>query len=85
MGIEIHFLLLLAIFAVVYFAVSQPVFQVVSKRVRGRKFILRLGTPWQAGNPEHRWDVFMSVLSFVMALAISGFLLDLFFPLAKGA
>ena len=43
--------------------------------------MIRLGTPWKAGDPEHRWDVFMSFLSFVAALAISLYLFDLVIPL----
>ena len=52
----------------------------ISKKHKGRKFIIRLGTAWKASDPEHRWDVAMSFLSFAIALAISLFLLDLLFP-----
>ncbi|NNE62620.1 MAG: hypothetical protein HKN34_00930, partial [Gammaproteobacteria bacterium] len=57
-----------------------PLFQAISKNLKGRKFIIRLGVAWKANNPAHRWDVIMSFLSFVMALAISLYLLDLIVP-----
>ena len=76
-----HFLVLLAIFAFFYFGITLPLFQRFSKARRGRRFVIRLGTPWQFGNPEHRWDVLMSALSFLLALGVSMFTLDYFFPL----
>lgn len=78
--LNIHFILLLIIFSVVYFAICLPVFQKISKRKRGRKFIIRLGGPWNARDAEQRWDVMMSFLSFMLALAISMYLLDLIIP-----
>jgi len=60
-------------------------FQAISKRLKGRKFVIRLGTPWRFSDPNHRWDVVMSFLSFVMALAISLYLLDLVVPFDAGA
>jgi len=82
--IRIHFLLIIAIFAPVYFAICLPLFQIISKKRKGRKFIIRLGSAWKASDPEHRWDVAMSFLSFAIALAISLFLFDLFFPFDPG-
>jgi hypothetical protein len=79
----IHFLYLLVIFAVVYFGLCLPLFQAVSRRIRGRKFVIRLGTPWQFGDKEQRWDVLMSALSFALALGLALFILDAVFPLAS--
>ena len=70
----------LIIFSVVYFGICLPVFQRISKRKRGRKFIIRLGMAWNAKDAEQRWDVLMSFLSFMLALAISMFLFDLVIP-----
>jgi hypothetical protein len=78
-------LILIAIFTLVYFAICLPLFQAISKKRKGRKFIIRLGTAWKASDPEHRWDVAMSFLSFAMALAISLYLFDAIFPFAPGA
>ncbi|GAB5452929.1 MAG: hypothetical protein Hals2KO_32570 [Halioglobus sp.] len=80
---DVHFVTLLLLFAVAYFCVVLPLFQLISLRVRGRKFVIRLGTPWKFSNPEHRWDVLLSFLSFVVTLGISFFVLDFFFPLAE--
>ena len=80
-----HFLLFVAIFALTYFGVCLPLFQAISKKQKGRKFIIRLGTPWKVSDPDHRWDVVMSFISFMIALAISLYLLDLVFPLDAGA
>ena len=57
-----------------------PAFQTVSKKVRNRKFIMRLGTPWQFSDPEQRWDVAMSFISFMVALTISMLIFDQLFP-----
>jgi len=65
---------------VVYFGLCLPLFQAISKKRQGRKFTIRLGTAWNAKDPEHRWDVFMSFLSFAAALAISMYILDLVAP-----
>ena len=65
----------------IYFGLSLPLFQRFSLRRRGRRFVIRLGTPWDFRDPEHRWDVAMSFLSFMAALALALFLLDHFFPL----
>ena len=73
----IHFLVLLLIFGVVYFGISLPLFQRLSLRLRGRKFVIRLGTPWKFPDREHRWDVLFSFVSFMLALAVSMFFLDL--------
>jgi len=81
---EIHFIAILIIFSVVYFGISLPVFQQISKRKRGRKFIIRLGTAWNAKDAEQRWDVLMSFLSFVLALAVSMYLFDLVIPFQEG-
>ena len=78
---EIHFFTLLAIFGLAYFCVVLPVFQIASRRFKGRKFVIRLGTAWKFSNPEHRWDVFLSFVSFIVTLGISFFTLDFFFPL----
>jgi hypothetical protein len=77
-------LLLIVIFALVYFAVCLPLFQAISKKRKGRKFVVRLGTAWKLSDPEHRWDVAMSFLSFVMALAISIFVFDYIVPFDPG-
>ncbi len=74
------FLLFLVIFAVVYFGLFLPIFQTVSRRTRGRKFVVRLGGAWNAKDAEQRWDVLMSFLSFMAALALSMLVLDLAFP-----
>lgn len=79
-GTKIHFIALLIIFAVVYFGICLPVFQRISKRMRNRKFNIRLGMAWDARNAEQRWDVLMSFLSFMLALAISMLLFDLVIP-----
>ena len=71
-------------FALVYFGICLPLFQAISKKLKARKFVIRLGTPWQFSNPDHRWDVAMSFLSFVLALAISFYLFDLFIPFDAG-
>lgn len=55
-------------------------FQAISKKRKGRDFMIRPGTAWKVGDPEHGWDVAMSFLSFVLALAISLFLFDLVIP-----
>ena len=75
--------MLLVIFGVGYFGVFLPAFQFVSQRVKGRKFIIRLGTPWRFSDPEHRWDVLLSFLSFMTTLAFSMLVLDWLFPLAE--
>jgi hypothetical protein len=49
----------------------------------GRKIVVRLGTPWQFSNKEHRWDVLLSFVSSIVTLGVSIFLLDLFFPLGE--
>jgi len=59
------------------------VFQLLSKRVKGRKFDIRLGVPWSLSNPEHRWDVFLSFVSFIVTLGFSLFFLDVFMPLKE--
>lgn len=66
-----------------YFGAILPIFQVFSRRIRGRKFIIRLGTPWRLSDAEHRWDVLLSFTSFIVALGISLFVLDFFFPLQE--
>ncbi len=68
---------MLIIFALIYFPISLPLFQRLSVRVKGRRFVVRLGTPWKIRNPDHRWDVLMSVLSFMAALALAMWALDL--------
>jgi hypothetical protein len=80
---DVHFLILLAIFGVAYFAVFLPLFQLISRRIRGRKFVIRLGTPWTFSDPEHRWDVLLSFVSFMVTLAVSVFILDWYFPLPE--
>ena len=80
-----HFLVLVAIFCAAYFLVFLPLFQSLSRRIRGRKFVIRLGTPWRFSDPEHRWDVLMSFVSFMVTLAVAMFVLDWFFPLADAS
>jgi len=79
-GTKIHFIGLLVIFGVIYFGVCLPVFQRISKRIKKREFIIRLGMAWNARDAEQRWDVLMSFLSFMSALAISMLLFDLVIP-----
>ena len=71
------------IFGVAYFGVAIPTFQFISQRIRGRRFVIRLGTPWKFSNVEHRWDVLLSFVSFIVTLGVSIYLLDLIFPLAE--
>jgi hypothetical protein len=82
-SVEIHFLALLLIFGMVFFGFILPVFQLISRRMRDRKFVVRLGTPWKFSDAEHRWDVLLSFVSFVVTLGISLFVLDLIFPLRE--
>ena len=72
------------LFGVAYFGIVLPVFQQISRHVKGRRFVIRLGTPWRFSDAEHRWDVLLSFVSFVVALGLSLFVLDLFFPLKRG-
>lgn len=81
--LEIHFLALLVIFGVAYFGIFLPAFQLLSQRLKGRRFVVRLGTPWKFSNPEHRWDVFLSFVSFIFTLGVSFFVLDLILPLKE--
>lgn len=76
----IHLLLLLAIFAVVYFGLCLPIFQIISRRRHGRSFVIRLGGAWNIRDAEQRWDVLMSFLSFGVALGLSLYFLDLVLP-----
>ena len=76
----IHFIALLLIFTVVYFGVSLPLFQRFSLWRKSRRFVVRLGTPWSMRNPDHRWDVVMSFLSFIAALGVSMALLEQLMP-----
>jgi hypothetical protein len=80
----IHLLLIFIIFPLVYFGLCLPLFQLMSRRKKGRKFVIRLGTVWSHKDAEQRWDVLMSFLSFALALAISMFLLDLVMPFRAG-
>ena len=80
MNSELLFVILLAIFAIIYFVIVLPVFQLLSLKILGRKFVIRLGTPWKFSNSDHRKDVLMSFISFMLALALSMFILDYFFP-----
>ena len=75
--------MLLVIFGMAYFGVVLPIFQFISQRIRGRKFVIRLATPWKFSNVEHRWDVLLSSVSFIVTLGVSIFLLDFLFPLAE--
>ncbi len=68
-----HWVTAFALFALFYFGFTQPLAQRVCQHLRGRRFTIRLGTPWHAGDPEQRWDVLYSVLSFMAALALSAF------------
>lgn len=67
---------MLLIFSVFYFGFSLPLFQFISRKRRGRKFVIRLGTPWKVSDSDQRWDVLMSVLSFILALAISLYFIE---------
>ena len=78
-----HFLTLLVIFGVAYFGVVLPILQLISQRIRGRKFVIRLATPWKFSNAEHRWDVFLSCVSIIVTLAVSLCVLDLLLPLRE--
>ena len=83
MTTELHFLVLLVLFAGVYFGLVLPVFHRISLHFRARKFVIRLGTPWSFSDREHRWDVLLSFLSFMIALAVSFIVLEFFFPIAE--
>jgi hypothetical protein len=72
----------LLIFGAIYFGAVLPTFQLFSAKFLGRRFIVRLGNPWQFSNVDHRWDVLLSVLSFMLALALTLMAFDFFFPLA---
>ena len=76
----VHLLVILGLFAVLYFGVVLPLFQRLSRHLRRRRFTLRLGSPWDVRDPEHRWDVLMSFLSFVTCLALTLWLVDLGLP-----
>jgi len=69
---------------VVYFGLCLPVFQIISKRKRGKNFAIRLGGAWSYKDAEQRWDVLMSFLSFAVALGLSLYVLDFVFPLGSG-
>ena len=71
-----HFFAVLIIFCVAYFGVSLPIFQAYSVRTRGRRFVIRLGTAWKWQDPDHRWDVLMSFLSFMSALTLAMLIWD---------
>jgi hypothetical protein len=71
----------LIIFAAIYFGGVLPIFQFASVKFLGRRFIIRLGNPWQFSNVDHRWDVLLSFFSFLAALALSLLIFDFFFPL----
>jgi hypothetical protein len=60
-----------------------PAFQAISKKLRGRKFVIRMGTPWQFSDPEQRWDVMMSFLAFMLALTIAMLVFDQLIPFAQ--
>ena len=66
-----HWLAAFGLFAAFYFGLTQPLAQRLSVRLRGRRFTIRLGTPWNVRDPEQRWDVLYSVASFMLALALS--------------
>ena len=80
---DIDFLALLAIFGIAYFGIILPVFHGISQKFRGRRFVIRLGTPWNIKNAEHRWDVLLSFVSFMITLGISLFIFNYFFPLGE--
>ena len=80
---ELHFLALLVTFSSVYFGIILPIFRKISLHFRGRKFVIRLGTPWSFSDKEHRWDVFFSATSFIVALGVSFVVLEFLFPLAE--
>ena len=64
---KIQFLLVLIVFAAVYFGICLPLFQLISKRGRGRKFIILLGMAWNLTDAEQRWEVMMSFLSLCVS------------------
>lgn len=66
-----HWLSVFVLFAACYFGFTQPLAQRISQWHRGRRFTIRLGTPWNARDPAQRWDVLYSVVSFMIALALS--------------
>jgi len=71
-------------FAIVYFGLCLPVFQAISCRMRGRKFTIRLGGPWDVRDADEWWDTLMSVLSFIFALFLLALVLHLFFRFEAG-
>ena len=80
---DIDFLALLAIFGIAYFGIILPIFHGISQKFRGRRFVIRLGGAWSFKNAEHRWDVLLSFVSFIVTLGISLYVFDFFFPLRE--
>ena len=74
---------MLLIFGVAYFGAILPAFQLLSQRIRGRKFVVRLGTAWRFSDVEQRWDVLLSFVSFMVTLGVSMFVLDFLFPFSE--
>jgi hypothetical protein len=70
----------LVIFPIFFFGLCIPLFQLVSQKKRDRKFSLRLGTVWNAGDAKQRWDVFMSFLALTLAFCLSMYCLHLIMP-----
>ena len=80
---DIDFLALLAIFGIVYFGITLPIFHGISQKLRGRRFVIRLGAPWSVKDAEHRWDVLLSFVSFIITLGVSLYIFDFFFQLEE--
>ncbi len=71
-----HWLAVFSLFAACYFAITQPLLQALSRKMLGRPFTIRLGTPWDASDRAQRWDVLYSAVSFMLALVLSMLLFE---------
>ncbi len=78
-----EFLAILAVFGLVYFGVTLPIFQRISLKVHGRRFVIRLGMAWNFSDPKHRRDVFFSFVSFIVTLGLVLFAVDFFFSFGE--
>lgn len=66
-----HWVAAFGLFALVYFPFILPLAQRLSLRCSGRRFSIRLGGAWDPRVPAQRQDVLYSLVSFMIALALS--------------
>jgi hypothetical protein len=71
-----HFLVMLPIFAVVLLFIVMPPLQWLSERFFDRRFVLRFGGAWKFMDTSHRWDVFFSIVAFIISLVVSFIILE---------